>query len=696
MPILSSRRSLVRRVVPATLTVAVALAVTATAAGAVPSHHRSSPLMRVAQGAGSARLAGAKPTGTPADDTLINVSVILRSPNLATLESKVAKGWTGNYLTTSQFATAYGQPQKVISAINYYLNSYGIKTSTYADHLDISAVGTIEQIDAAFHVTEQSYWVKQSSPDLRGHAKRRTVYGPNTDPTMPPDVAKYVLAVLGLSNYAPMSSQALRTIHNPQSSAVQAAAGSGIPVGDGLAPQDFEDMYNLTPLENQGSQGQGRTIGITSLAGIDPSVPLAFWNNVLGLNVPSNKLTVINIDGGPGAPDLNAGSSETDLDVEQSGAIAPKANIRLYLAPNSDAGFADAFFAEASDNIADTTSTSWGESDTIIQAAIASAEEPAEYAQVFDEVFAEMGAQGQSSFDATGDFGAYQAIGDAGTTNLSTGADSDSPYTTATGGTTLPGVQTYHVRDSAGNVLGTESINIPHEIAWGWDYLWPIYKILGEPDEATAATDGDFIEGSNGGYSTIEPRPSYQKRVGTYNYRPFLSSNDPVEIAPGVTEPTTFGFNPTPVLSKGEQDQGRAIPDLSTDGDPQTGYAVYDPALFGGDGFAEYGGTSFVAPQLNGANAVIDSALGHRTGLWNPVIYAAAYGAHSPFTPINETTVYKGKTYLYQTDNSGKTTVLPGEFTNTNLYYTGRAATHWNPATGLGIPNLAAMASFFH
>ena len=35
----------------------------------------------------------------------------------------------------------------------------------------------------------------------------------------------------------------------------------------------------------------------------------------------------------------------------------------------------------------------------------------------------------------------------------------------------------------------------------------------------------------------------------------------------------------------------------------------------------EYGGTSFVAPQLNGSTAAIDSYLGHRVGFWNPTIY---------------------------------------------------------------------------
>ena len=78
---------------------------------------------------------------------------------------------------------------------------------------------------------------------------------------------------------------------------------------------------------------------------------------------------------------------------------------------------------------------------------------------------------------------------------------------------------------------------------------------------------------------------------------------------------------------------GRAIPDLGTNGDPQTGYLVYAPSV---GGLSEYGGTSFVDPQLNGSTAVIDSYVGHRVGFWNPVIYgAAANGVNGVFTNIN-------------------------------------------------------------
>ena len=70
------------------------------------------------------------------------------------------------------------------------------------------------------------------------------------------------------------------------------------------------------------------------------------------------------IDGGAPGPSGTAGSDETDLDIEQSGALAPGANVISYQAPNTDYGFSDGFFTAASQNVASTVSTSWGESET--------------------------------------------------------------------------------------------------------------------------------------------------------------------------------------------------------------------------------------------------------------------------------------------------------------------------------------------
>jgi kumamolisin len=95
-------------------------------------------------------------------------------------------------------------------------------------------------------------------------------------------------------------------------------------------------------------------------------------------------------------------------------------------------------------------------------------------------------------------------------------------------------------------------------------------------------------------------------------------------------------------------------------------------ASFGGTDIAEFGGTSFVAPQLNGATAVIDSALGHRVGFWNPSMYAAAVSGHSPFTQLN---------------TAGTS--------NDNIFYTGNPGQVYNEGIGLGIPNLAELTGDF-
>ena len=173
-----------------------------------------------------------------------------------------------------------------------------------------------------------------------------------------------------------------------------------------------------------------------------------------------------------------------------------------------------------------------------------------------------------------------------------------------------------------------------------------------------------------GGYSADEPAPSYQQGVsGTSNFDAveYLTPVDDETIVPGLVEPTEWSFNPNPPVTSGVVFGARATPDVSTDADPETGYLVYTAG-----GLGEAGGTSFVAPQLNGSAAVIDSYLGHRVGFWNPVIYGgAAYGG-GLFTQLN---------------TAGTS--------NDNLYYTGNPGELYNAGDGLGLPNLARIAQLF-
>ena len=320
-------------------------------------------------------------------------------------------------------------------------------------------------------------------------------------------------------------------------------------------------------------------------------------------------------------------------------------------------------------NTASTISSSWGESETYVRAAILGGQETSTYLAAFNEAFLEMAIQGQSGFLAAGDAGAYDASRDLGTTNLSVDTSADSPYITAAGGTTLPWTGTLTGPD------GSATVTVAKQRAWGWDYLWPaIAKITGSTEAAAAES---AIGGGGGGFSTVEGSPLYQLFVsGTHNYNAveYLTPTSYQTIVAGLTEPTAWNFNPTPSVTSGSGN-GRAVPDVSADADPYSGYLLYSPAfaqagapvLEGG-----WGGTSFVAPQLNGSTAVIDSAVGHRVGFWNPSIYADAAFGGGPFTEL---------------DQAGTS--------NDNLYYTGNPGQRYNEAVGLGIPNLTALAGDF-
>jgi kumamolisin len=625
---------------------------------------------QVASGVNVAALPGVTVfPGVPAD-TQETVSFILREQNLPQLERQVEAGVT-NYLSVSQFAAEYGQSQANISALTGYLASFGITSDVYADGVDVSTTGTAGEYDKALSVTQNWYQVpKQPSRDGLGPIPAQRVHGIAQAPLLPYRLSSFVLAIFGLTNYGPFGSHALhanRSVLKPQTGSSNACLALTGLAGACNLPQNFAANYGLDGLYRRSADGSGQTVAIVTLAALDPGAPEYFWANVAHIN-QTGTVTVDNVDGGPGAPSDAAGTGETDLDVEQSGGVARGANVIVYQAPNTDPGFADAFFSAASQNIASSVSTSWGESETIVEASVLAGSETAAYTQAFDEAFLEMAIQGQSGFDAAGDSGAYDASGDIGTTNLSVDTPANSPYLTSGGGTTLPWTGTLTGPD------GSVTVTVPAQRTWGWDYLWqPIATVLGIP-LAQAAEEN--IGGGGGGFSVLEPDPSYQDVPGVHNFHavPYLTPTDYQTIEPGLVLPTAWSFNPTPAVTTGFGN-GRSVPDVSADADPLSGYLLYEPSwaavgqpVLQGD----WGGTSFVAPELNGSAAVIDSYLGHRVGLWNPAIYAAAAGGNSPFTPLDQAST-----------------------SNDNLYFTGNPGQPYNQAVGLGYPDLTELAGDF-
>jgi kumamolisin len=629
------------------------------AAGPASSATHPSPSAKVAvpQGIGAGVLAGDPVFGKTPPGTPEIVSFILKARHLSLLKKDVTDGLPQGRVSVGQFALGFGQTPADIAALRLYLTQFGIRTKAYRDGLDVTAHGTAGKFDKALTVQQDNFRI----PAVRAHdglpgRAAMTIHGTTDQPLLPRNIARFVLSILGLTNYPVASSNA---VHEPAlAHGVQPAAEQT----GSLTPENFAKQYNLDPLYKAGFTGAGQTIGIVTLASIKPSDARFFWKHVLHIKTRSHKIKLVNVDGGAGKVSNDAGSGETTLDVEQSGAIAPGAKVVVYQAPNTDPGFLDAFYDAASQNVAGTVSTSWGEAETVIDTNVASGAETPAYEQSFDEAFLEMDAQGQSMFDTAGDAGAFDDSDELGTTELAVDNPGDNPWATTAGGTTLPGTIPLSKKVSA---------HIPAQRAWGWDWLWPHFAAFGAPSESAFA----FAQaaGGGGGFSADYPTPSYQRLIPgiqQFSDAEYLRPIDPKPLG-SVSLPTKWAFNPEPSVGTGTS-TGRAVPDVSTDADPFTGYEEYFTGFTGDPLEDGWGGTSFVAPQLNGATAVIDQAVGHRVGFWNPSIYRWAAGPHSPFRPLDTASA-----------------------SNTNLFYTGTPGAIFNPASGLGTPNLARLARDF-
>jgi subtilase family serine protease len=619
------------------LTSALAAATLVLSLGTSSSFAATTTNQSVSQGIGSAVLNNAQYFGNADPNSQVTVDFVFKVQHQDQLAQYITDTTTKgsknfrNYLTPSQFQQKYGASNGAINQLKIYLNRFGITNiKVYPDNLVVTVTGTVAQLNKALSVEIQ-----------RAELKGQSFHASKTDPKLPSDLAQNILCVLGLTNYSNFKSQAVKESGDLSSSP------QSVPTGVGNTPLDLAKHYNVNPLYQSGATGKGQTIGIVTLADFNPGDAYSYWDQ-LGISYKPNRVNKVLVDGGS---ELGAayGSDETNLDVQQSGTLAPQADIKVYVAPNTDTGFTDAFATAINDNVAQSISVSWGESETIIQAAVdANVETPA-YPYVFNELYMQAAAQGQATFAASGDSGAYAAERDLGTFDLSTLNPSDSPYITAAGGTTLPYSRT----------LNGVSVSVNKERAWGYDYYWPIAEQLGY-----VFPHSIYFEGAGGGFSKYFATPDYQKGVNGVNTFHAVNLVLPSADFTSVTE------NPNPTVVSGTG-TGRNMPDLSMDADPHTGYAVY-MNLPDAQGWAKYGGTSFVAPQLAGLSALINSSVGQRVGFWNPQIYRFAQQSNSPFTPLNDTGV-----------------------TNDNGYYTGTPGTIYNQATGLGIPDVTALAKKF-
>lgn len=539
----------------------------------------------------------------------------------ALMESIYTKGSPSyhRFLTPEAFRAKFAQTDEEVAKVSAHLAKQGLSVVRSGTNM-LKVTGTPANMERAFAVSLHEYEVPatEKTPAFRYQA-------PTTTAKVPAELSATVDSVIGLNTrpcFFPHNLKAPVRFGKDRVGHLKTETATTHPPGEWTV-QDFSEYYGVLPLAAKVS-GEGRTLGIVTLASFTESDAFAYWKAV-GLTVDPKRITIVNIDGGPGAPSDESGSDETTLDVEQSGGLAPAAKVVVYQAPNTNQGFLDAFVAAADANIAESYSTSWGAWEWFDNLANAPVTDPYTGETVsslaaLHEVLLQSALQGQSVIAASGDAGAYDANDGAAPPDYSLALSVDNPasdsYITGAGGTTLAGPQVYEVPS------GTLTITVPHERVWGWDYLVPLCNALSLEPIAC----GIFPVGSGGGISYVFQKPFYQEGVsGIQKTQP-----DQSFIYEDVIPPQTLKDIPAYYA-------GRNVPDVSFNADPQTGYVLYYTSSNAGFGIDQAGGTSFVAPQLNGVIGLIGQYLHSRVGLLNLPLYdlARGNGYKSKDAPLN-------------------------------------------------------------
>jgi subtilase family serine protease len=436
-----------------------------------------------------------------------------------------------------------------------------------------------------------------------------------------------------------------------------------------FTPQAIQSAYNVGPLYQQGFTGKGMTIAIVDSYGSDTMAhDLHVFNQAFGLQPMCGEEGVTCVAGMPtfselainGSPqtkaqpgkgthleDKSAWALEVALDVETSHAIAPDANILLVHSNNAETlgvqGFPNMMKAEnyvVNNHLANVISQSF-----------ASAEDAFGSSQSLENLryaFKNAAANGVTVLGSSGDGGSANVrkspvnVGGSLIPFPTVEWPASDPLVTGVGGTYLctnPTASTNDPRTTditpgIGAKCGSSRFNAAGAAEVAWTF-------------------------SGGGFSHVFSRPDYQ------------------------AGPLPAGSTSIPASSRG-------VPDIAFQASSATGALVYlslppdgNGSNINQTGWYDIGGTSLSCPQWAGLIAIADQINKEKygqTGLGlinpalykvasNPAMYAADYFdiAHTAVAGVDN-------------NNQGDPSV-PGY----------PATQGWDPVTGLGTPNAAAL-----
>jgi subtilase family serine protease len=452
-----------------------------------------------------------------------------------------------HWLTPQSFGGRFGIAASDQAVVRGWLQGKGFRIDeSPPSGRAIVFSGTVGQLNAAFAVGMHRYeW----------HGEQHLANSKN--PTIPQALTSVVAGFASLHDFR-LAPQFLRSTVDPE-----ANLNNGT---HALAPGDLATIYNLTSSYAQGITGSGRTIAVIGRSDVQ-SADINNFRTTFGLSASLPAVVLAGADPGLVASD----QTESDLDLEWAGAVAPSATLKFVTAQSTSStdGIILSSQYAVNNNVADIITVSYG--------ACESSGDVSGGTTLFNQLWQQAAAQGISVFVSSGDAGAAGCDSpSASTATHGAGVNlvCSSPYSTCVGGTQFAADVSAPSTYWAANNSSTNS----SALSYIGEAVW---------NQSGTQTGGAGLWSSGGGVSLYYAKPAWQ-------------------LATGV---------PT--------DGRRDVPDvaLAASGahDP---YLIYTTDGHTSSTLVGIGGTSAAAPSMAGIAALLAQAQNGRLGSLNPVLYS--------------------------------------------------------------------------
>lgn len=493
------------------------------------------------------------------------------------------------WLTPDQFAVQFGMADEDMSKAESWLEQQGFSIDSVARSKNaIHFSGTAGQVEQAFSTEMHIYKI-----DGTQH------FAPSTELSVPSALAPAVLGIKNLDDFRPKSHLVLGRNGRVKPAFTSSQSGNVF-----FAPGDIATVYDIKPLYNSSITGAGQSITLVGQSAIETSDIEAF-EGAAGLPVKDPTQFLVP-DSGNSTVYADGDESESDIDLEWSGAIAPGATINfVYVGNNLNYGAFDAIVYAVDQKIGNIVSSSYGECEAELTGATlgsGAATEP-----TLESALEQGTAQGQTFVAAAGDEGSTDCYGTNGLTTaqqeaLAVDYPGSSPYVTSMGGTEISSANAaYDESDTAYWAAATTSDVISSALQYIPEVVWN--------DDVANCGEANCLSAGGGGASSLFSKPSWQTGV------------------PGIP-------------SDGQRD----VPDLALYSSPSFPgylYCTSDASAWASGqsgscaiGFRDSnnvdltvaGGTSFDGPIFSGILALISQKQGYTTGqgLVNSTLYTLA------------------------------------------------------------------------